>query len=63
MSFFINFKLKIYELKSPSESTVPSELISLNPAKASKANENTVVMHDKNTESPAFSGFVNLNTE
>ena len=53
----------MYELKSPSARTVPRELISLNPAKARSAKENTVVMQDKNTESPAFSGFVNLNTE
>ena len=37
--------------------------MSLKPVKANSINENTVVMQDKNTESPDFSGFVNLKTE
>lgn len=62
-AFPINITLKIYELTSPSERTIPSELISLNPANPRSAKENTVVIQDIKTASADFLFSPNLNTE
>ncbi len=53
--------LRIYELKSPSASTNPSELINLKLVNASIKNENTVVIQEINTASLEFFEPLNLN--
>ena len=62
-SFDIRTMLRIYELKSPSASTNPNELMSLKLVNASRPNENTVVMHEINTASLEFFDPLNLKTE
>lgn len=59
----IKIKLKIYELKSPVESIIPIELISLNPVNANNANENTLVAHERNIASDEFFTSLTLKTE
>ena len=62
-SFDIKAMLKIYELKSPTASTNPSELISRKLVNASSENENTVVIQEINTASLEFFEPLNLKTE
>lgn len=62
-SFDIINTLKIYELKIPTESTNPNELISLNPVIASNVNENTLVIQDINTASLTHFEPLNLKIE
>lgn len=62
-SFDIKSKLKIYELKSPTDKTNPRELISLKPVNASSINENTLVIQDINTASLTSFLPLNLKTE
>lgn len=62
-SFDIRAILRIYELKSPSASTKPKELMSLKLVNASIPNENTVVMQEINTASLEFFDPLNLKTE
>lgn len=59
----IKTRLKIYELKSPTESITPIELISLNPVNANNANENTLVAHERNMASEEFFTPLTLKTE
>lgn len=62
-SFDIKSMLKIYELKSPSARTNPSELMSLKLVSANNENEITVVRHEINTASLEFFEPLNLKTE
>lgn len=62
-SFDIKTMLKIYELKSPTASTNPSELMSLKLVSARSENETTVVRHEINTASLEFFDPLNLKTE
>lgn len=62
-SLDIKSMLSIYELKSPSARTNPSELMSLKLVKANSENEVTVVMHEINTASLEFFDPLNLKTE
>lgn len=62
-SLGIKSRLRIYELKSPVVNTNPSELISLNPVKDSRKNENTLVIQDINTASLTSFSPLNLNIE
>lgn len=62
-SLDIRKMLKIYEVKSPIDSTNPIELISLNPVNESSMNENTLVMQDINTASLTCFEPLNLKIE
>lgn len=62
-SFDIKRMLKIYELKRPTASTSPNELINLKLVNASRENENTVVIQEINTASLDFFEPLNLKTE
>ena len=59
----IKTKLKIYELKSPTESINPIELMSLNPVNASSPNENALVAQERNIASVEFLTPLTLKTE
>ena len=59
----IKSMLKIYELKSPSARTKPSELMSLKLVSANNENEITVVRQEINTASLEFFEPLNLKTE
>lgn len=59
----IKIKLKIYELRSPVESIIPIELISLNPVNANNAKENTLVAHERKIANDEFFTALTLKTE
>ena len=59
----IKTKLKIYEVKSPTESIMPSELINLKLVQANSANENTLVAQERDTASIEFLTPLALKTE
>ena len=53
-AFGIKTKLKIYEVKSPTDKITPNELINLKLVKASNRNENTLVAQERNTAEVEF---------
>ena len=59
----IKTKLKIYEVKSPTDSIMPSELINLKLVQANNANENTLVAQERDTASVEFLTPLALKTE
>ena len=59
----IKTKLKIYEVKSPTESIMPSELINLKLVQANSENENTLVAQERDTASIEFLTPLALKTE
>ena len=59
----IKTKLKIYEVKSPTESIMPSELINLKLVQANNANENTLVAQERDTANIEFLTPLALKTE
>ena len=50
----IKTKLKIYEVKSPTDKITPNELINLKLVKESNKNENTLVAQERNTAEVEF---------
>ena len=60
-SFDISKRLKIYELKSPTHSINPSELINLKLVIESKKNENTLVAQEMSTAAFEFEELEPLN--
>ena len=50
----IKTKLKIYEVKSPTDNITPNELINLKLVKANNKNENTLVAQERNTAEVEF---------
>ena len=59
----IKTKLKIYEIKSPTDNITPNELINLKLVKASNKNENTLVAQERNTAEVEFFTPLDLKTE
>ena len=59
----IKTKLKIYEVKSPTDKITPNELINLKLVKASNKNENTLVVQERNTAEVEFLTPLALKTE
>ena len=59
----IKTKLKIYEVKSPTESIIPSELINLKLVQANNENENTLVAQERDTANVEFLTPLALKTE
>lgn len=59
----IKTKLKIYEVKSPTESIMPNELINLKLVQANNANENILVAQERDTANIEFLTPLALKTE
>lgn len=59
----IKTKLKIYEVKSPTDNITPNELINLKLVKESSKNENTLVAQERNTAEVEFLTPLALKTE
>ena len=59
----IKTKLKIYEVKSPTDNIIPNELINLKLVKESNKNENTLVAQERNTAEVEFLTPLALKTE
>ena len=59
----IKTKLKIYEVKSPTESIMPNELINLKLVQANSANENILVAQERDTANIEFLTPLALKTE